>query len=107
MKPIIVYSIYTESQNGSFLSSLLSKFRLPRQLPSRTLGNSQFPIAVHADLLEVPEFTEVNDEHFRAHRDNQPFSQSPRIIMLKAVLGERMTDNRTHLISGDWIPAKK
>ena len=69
------------------------KFRLPRQLPSRTLENSQFPIAVHADLLEVPEFTEVNDEHFRAHRDNQPFSQSPRIIMLKAVLGERMTDD--------------
>ena len=64
-----------------------TKFLLPRELPSWTLKYWVFPIEEHTDQPDVPEFTDVHEEHFNAKSDSHPFSQSPLNMTAKAVLG--------------------
>ena len=75
-----------------------SKIRLPKQLESRTLLYSVFPIAQHIDRPDVPAFTATFELHFKPKWDSHPSSMLPRRIAAKAVLGKKAEGEQRNIL---------
>ena len=75
-----------------------SKIRLPKQLESRKLLYSVFPIAQHIDRPDVPAFTATFELHFKPKWDSHPSSMLPRRIAAKAVLGKKAEGEQRNIL---------